>query len=97
MIIHNFDPILIDLGYLQIRWYSLSYILGILLGWWFGKNLILKNLNKSDKKVYTDNFDDLITYIIVGIILGGRLGYVLFYNPNFYFENTTEIFKLWKG
>ena len=87
MMVHNFDPILIDFGIFQIRWYSLAYILGILAGWWYGKILIKKQVDSTNQKIYLKNFDDLIGYIVIGIILGGRLGYVFFYNPIFYFEN----------
>ena len=97
MIIHNFDPILIDLGIVQIRWYSLAYIFGVLGGWWFGRNIIKKQIIDARQKNYLENFDDLIGYIIIGVVVGGRLGYVFFYNPVFYFENFSEIFKLWKG
>ena len=91
MIVHNFDPVFIDLGIIQIRWYSIAYIVGILAGWWYGKILITKQIKNINKKIYLDNFDDLIGYIIVGVIVGGRLGYVIFYNPAFYLENVSEI------
>ena len=76
MYTHNLDPVLFDFGFLVIRWYSLAYIFGILIGWYLGKRVILrrfKNLNFDIKE-----FDNLITYIIIAILLGGRLGYVLF-------------------
>ena len=97
MIVHNFDPVLIDLGVLQIRWYSLAYIFGILAGWWYGKRIIKKQILDTNQKNYLENFDDLVGYIIIGVVVGGRLGYVVLYNPVFYFENFLEIFKLWKG
>ena len=97
MIVHNFDPVLVDFGIVQIRWYSLAYVFGILAGWWYGKNIIKKQITDTKQKNYTENFDDLIGYIIIGVIVGGRLGYVFFYNPVYYFENFLEIFKLWKG
>ena len=97
MIVHNFDPVLIDLGIFQIRWYSVAYILGIIVGWWYGRIIIKKQISDSNKKNYLNNFDDLIGYIIIGVIAGGRLGYIVFYNPAFYFENPLEIFKLWEG
>ena len=97
MIVHNLDPVLIDLGFLQIRWYSLSYIFGILIGWWYGKIVLKKQLHESSERIYISKYDDLITYIIIGVIIGGRLGYVLFYNFNFYSENILEIFKIWRG
>ena len=96
MILHNFDPILIDFGLIQIRWYSLAYIFGILIGWWYGKIILVRQVGQS-QSVYLSKFDDLIGYIIIGIIVGGRLGYVFVYNPAFYFDNILEIFKIWKG
>ena len=97
MIVHNLDPVLIDLGFLQIRWYSLSYIFGILIGWWYGKIVLKKQLVENIEKIYSSKYDDLITYIIIGVIIGGRLGYIFFYNLNFYLDNILEVFKIWKG
>ena len=99
MIIHNFDPVLIDLGFFQIRWYSAAYILGIILGWIYANKIIkLTSSNKYNfKQVATAQFDDLIVYLVIGIILGGRLGYVIFYNLEYYIQNLLEIFKLWQG
>ena len=95
--IHDFDPVLIDFGILEIRWYSLAYIFGILAGWWYGKVIIRKKVLDSNQNNYLKNFDDLIVYIIIGVVIGGRLGYVIFYDPAFYLENILEIFKLWNG
>ena len=95
--VHNFDPIFIDFGIIQIRWYSLAYILGILTGWWYGKKLIKIQIEGNKQIDYLKNFDDLIGYIIIGIIVGGRLGYILFYNFSFYITNPFEIFKVWNG
>ena len=91
MFINNFDPVAFEILSLEIRWYSLSYIFGIMLGWIYAKKFLIKdeNIKKS--------FDELITYIIIGIIIGGRLGYVAFYNPVYYFNNLIEIFMIWKG
>ena len=94
MIVHNLDPVLIDLGFLQIRWYSLSYIFGILIGWWYGKIVLKKQLVENIEKIYSSKYDDLITYIIIGVIIGGRLGYIFFYNLNFYLDNILEVFKM---
>ena len=99
MIVHNFDPILIDFGLFQIRWYSIAYILGITLGWIYANkiiNLTAKN-SLNFKQISKSQFDDLIIYLIIGIILGGRFGYVLFYNLEYYSQNLLEIFKLWQG
>ena len=91
MFINNFDPVAFQIFSIEIRWYSLAYIFGILIGWLICKKILIKNTNINEK------FDDYITYLIIGIILGGRLGYVLFYNFNYYFNNFFDIFKIWQG
>ena len=91
MFINNFDPVAFQIFSLEIRWYSLAYIFGILIGWLICKKILIKNTNIGEK------FDDYITYLIIGIILGGRLGYVFFYNFNFYLNNFFDIFKIWQG
>lgn len=96
MYTHNLDPIMIDFGLITIRWYSAAYIFGILLGWWYGKRIILK-ISNIDHKIYLKFFDDLITYIIISMIIGGRLGYIIFYNIEFYIDNPIDVFKIWKG
>ena len=99
MIVHNFDPILIDLGIFQIRWYSMAYILGIVMGWMYAYRII--KLTRENKynfgQITTTQFDNLIIYLVIGIVLGGRLGYVFFYNLEYYSQNFFEIFKLWRG
>ena len=95
--VHNFDPVLIDLGIIKIHWYSLAYVFGILIGWWYGRLIITKKILGSDQENYLKNFDDLISYIIIGVIVGGRLGYVIFYNLTFFLNQPIEIFKLWEG
>ena len=99
MIVHNFDPVLIDLGLFQIRWYSVAYILGIIIGWMYATKIIkLTTTNQYNfEQIKKSDFDDLIIYLIIGIIFGGRLGYVLFYNLEYYSQNFFEIFKLWQG
>ena len=91
MFTNNFDPVAFQFFSLEIRWYSLAYIAGISLGWLYCK-----------KKLITDHhvqviFDDYITYLIIGIILGGRMGYVLFYNLGYYLTNPIEILMVWNG
>ena len=97
MYTHNLDPILFSFGFLSIRWYSLSYIFGILIGWWLGKKIFTHILELSKFKCELKEFDDLITYIIFSIIIGGRLGYVIFYNFEYYISDPIEIFKVWEG
>ena len=91
MFINNFDPVAFQIISFEIRWYSLAYIFGIIIGWLLCKKILIKNTNINEK------FDDYITYLIIGIILGGRLGYVFFYNFNFYLNNFFDIFKIWQG
>ena len=91
MFINNFDPVAIQLFTLEIKWYSLSYILGILTGWYLAKNIFINDDKLNEK------FDDFISYLIIGIIIGGRLGYVIFYNFNYYSNNIIDIFKFWQG
>ena len=91
MFINNFDPVAFSLFSLEFRWYSLSYIFGILAGWVLAKRIFIKDDSLKEK------FDDYITFIILGIIIGGRLGYVIFYNLDYYLVNPVEIFKIWNG
>ena len=91
MFINNFNPIAFQILSLEIRWYSLAYIIGIILGWLYCKKKLIKDLH------ILGLFDDFVTYLIIGIILGGRLGYALFYNLQYYLENPFEILMVWNG
>ena len=91
MFINNFDPVAFQIFSLEIKWYSLSYIIGILTGWILAKRILIKDNNLREK------FDDYITYVILGIIIGGRLGYILFYNFDYYLNNIVDVFKVWQG
>lgn len=90
----NIDPVAVHLGPLAVRWYSLAYLVGILLGWWLVKKeharLPITGLTKKA-------FDDMVVWAVVGIVLGGRLGYVLFYNTEYYFSHPSQIFHVWEG
>ena len=91
MFINNFDPVAFTFLSLEIRWYSLAYIFGILIGWIYCKNKISNSQNLKEK------FDDYVTYLIIAIILGGRIGYVVIYNPSYYINNLSEVIKVWNG
>ena len=91
MFINNFDPVAFQILSFEIRWYSLAYILGIVIGWILCKKIFIKKSDISEK------FDDYITYLIIGVILGGRIGYIVFYNFSYYLDNFLDIFKIWQG
>ena len=89
----NINPIAVDLGLVKISWYALSYVAGILTSWY----LIIKIIKMKKIKISNKIVNELISNCMIGIILGGRLGYVTFYNPEYYFNNLIEIFKIWNG
>ena len=97
MYTHNLNPIIFDFGVLSLRWYSLAYLVGIIFGWWYGKKIISFINKKHQNNFKLALFDDYITYVIISIIVGGRLGYVLFYNFDYFFLNPIEIFYIWSG
>ena len=97
MYIHDLNPILIDFGFFEVRWYSLAYIFGILIGWWVAKKIIKFKMQNKTFEFDSAIFDDLISYIIISIIIGGRLGYIIFYNLPYYISNPIDIFKIWQG
>ncbi len=88
-----FDPVAIELGPLVIRWYALAYIVGLLLGWRLARRLV----TRPGWTVTREGVDDLLFYVTLGVILGGRLGYVLFYQPGYYATNPLEILYVWRG
>jgi phosphatidylglycerol:prolipoprotein diacylglycerol transferase len=94
----TFDPVLVHLGPLAIRWYALAYIFGILLGWAYARAIIRSDKLWGGKAPLTVvDFDDFVLWVTLGIILGGRTGYVLFYNLPHFAEHPLEIFQLWNG
>lgn len=94
----TFDPVLVQLGPFAIRWYALAYIFGILIGWAYARLLIrsTKLWGRKAPMTVTD-FDDFVLWVTIGIILGGRIGYVLFYNLPHFVEHPIEIVQLWNG
>ena len=96
----NIDPVAVHigpipyLGTLAVRWYSLAYIAGILLGWWY---IAKEHARKPIRNLTEKALEDMVTWAVVGIIGGGRLGYVLFYKPDYYIEHPDQILHLWEG
>jgi phosphatidylglycerol:prolipoprotein diacylglycerol transferase len=89
----HLDPVALHLGFFDLRWYSLAYLAGIFIGYWY----LLKLLAKPGAPMARRHADDLVFYAALGIILGGRMGYVLFYNLGYYAQHPVDVLKLWDG
>lgn len=87
------SPIMFTVGPLAVRWYSMAYLFGILIGWF----LLKRNVAKNNLGLSKENIEDLVFYITLGVILGGRFGYVLFYGQDTYLHNPLQIFAIWHG
>ncbi|WP_270936274.1 prolipoprotein diacylglyceryl transferase [Falsiroseomonas oryzae] len=87
------DPVALEIGPFALRWYALAYIAGIVLGWWLGRRMVAL----APQAATRTQLDDLVTWITLGIILGGRLGYVLFYRPGYYVTAPWEALYVWQG
>jgi phosphatidylglycerol:prolipoprotein diacylglycerol transferase len=94
MLIHpQIDPVAFSIGPLAVRWYGLMYLAGFAAAWWLGTRRIRDGMAPIGRK----QFDDLIFLAVLGVIIGGRLGYVLFYKPGYYAAHPLEIFAVWQG
>ncbi len=94
----QFDPVLVQLGPFAIRWYALAYITGILLGWMYARAIIRNERYWGGPAPLTVvEFDDFVLWVTLGIILGGRIGYVLFYNLPYFASHPLQMFQLWHG
>ena len=95
----NIDPVLFSVGPLSVHWYGIGYVIGILFAWWYGKKLV------NNARLWPNNnapmdplaLDDFVLWAALGVVIGGRLGYVLFYNFGFYISNPLEIPAVWDG
>ncbi len=93
-----FDPVAISFGPFAIRWYALAYIGGIVFGWFYARRIIRnRKLWGGEAPITLPQWDDFILWVTLGIILGGRIGYVLFYNPAHFAAHPSEIIRLWEG
>jgi phosphatidylglycerol:prolipoprotein diacylglycerol transferase len=95
----DFDPVLLQIGPFALRWYALAYVAGIVLGWLYAVRLIKTPAIWSPRQAPATQLqvDDLILYVTLGIILGGRVGYVLFYRPDLFWTNPLEVLQIWNG
>lgn len=95
----NLDPVALQIGPVAIKWYGLAYLAGLVLGWIYIRRLITTNrLWANDTPPFSlAKVDDLLLYITAGVVLGGRLGFVLFYEPGYYLANPQDIIAVWKG
>ncbi len=91
----NIDPVAIQLGPVAIHWYALAYLAGILGGWFLAKHIV--RLDQNRYRPNETDVDDFMTWAVLGVILGGRIGYILFYNFHIYAENPLEVLKIWQG
>lgn len=95
----NIDPVLIRIGPLAIHWYGIGYVVGILFGWWYAKRLVSnpKLWAHQTPPMKPEDLDDFVLWAAIGIVLGGRIGYVLFYDLARYLQNPLDIFAVWEG
>lgn len=93
-LLYHIDPVAFSVGPLVVRWYALAYLAGFLLGWKYCLILVSRD---SDSRPNATDIDDFLTWAVIGVILGGRLGYVLFYNFDYYISNPGDILKIWHG
>src|ERR1700730_3619539 len=94
----SIDPVLISFGPFAIRWYALAYVAGILAGWWLARPIAgEQELWGGRSPIKPAGIDDVIIWPAIGIVLGGRIGYVLFYNPTYFAAHPEQIPVLWRG
>ncbi|CFX52031.1 Prolipoprotein diacylglyceryl transferase [Candidatus Filomicrobium marinum] len=93
------DPVALQIGPIAVRWYGLAYAAGLILGWVYIKRLVANaSLWRDNKPAMTaDDVDELLLWVAAGVVVGGRLGHVLFYEPSYYFENPLQVFAIWRG
>lgn len=92
------DPVLVQIGPVAIRWYALAYLAGLVLGWLYARALVARErLWGAQPRPSADSMDDLLVYAALGVILGGRIGYVLFYNLDYFLANPSKIIAVWEG
>lgn len=95
----NINPIALSIGPVKLHWYGVGYVVGILFSWWYGKRLLNMPLlwKNGIAPINPEKFDDFVIWATIGIVGGGRLGEILFYEPGYYFRNPMQILAIWNG
>ncbi|WP_343312439.1 prolipoprotein diacylglyceryl transferase [Brucella sp. BE17] len=95
----NIDPVIFSVGPLAVHWYGLGYVVGILFAWWYAKKLVRNHRlwANNEPPMEPEALDDFVIWAALGVILGGRIGYTVFYNSSYYFANPLEIPAIWDG
>lgn len=95
----GWDPVMLTLGPVQIHWYGVAYVIGILFAWWYAKKLASTHAlwGANGSPMAAQQIDDFLVWAVAGIILGGRIGYILFYDLGTYIENPMQVFAIWQG
>ena len=93
----NIDPVAFSLGPIEIRWYGLAYLAGMLLGLFYAKWIVRKFYISNTQNITTQNIDEIFFWIVLGIIFGARIGYVVFYDPSLILVNPLNVVAIWKG
>lgn len=95
----NIDPVIFSIGPLHVHWYGLAYVIGILFAWWYARKLVanIGLWGGKQSSVKPEDLDDFLTWAVIGIMVGGRLGYIFFYDFAAFMENPARIIEVWKG
>ena len=95
----EFDPVIFQIGFFTLRWYALAYIAGLWIGWWYVRSAMGQAglWAPNQPPATSEQIDDLLLWVTLGVIIGGRLGYVVFYNFSYYLSNLSEIVAVWQG
>ncbi|CAN7249870.1 MULTISPECIES: prolipoprotein diacylglyceryl transferase [Brucella] len=95
----NIDPVIFSVGPLAVHWYGLGYVVGIMFAWWYGKKLLRNHRlwGNNQPPMQPEALDDFVIWAALGVVLGGRIGYVLFYNFSYYLSNPLAIPAVWDG
>ena len=97
IILPEFDPVFLNLGFVSIRWYGLMYVLGFMIARYIGRNVRVKTYDSMQRTLTNDEWVDLLSSLATGVIFGGRIGYIIFYQLSYFYQNPFRIFAIWEG